>query len=66
MTDKDLQPIDVSKDKPHEVVTGRIARNSGIMERKASPSPLQETREKQKEDHGAPQPVFDLLGQKSI
>lgn len=47
--------------------TGRVARNSGIMERKASPSPLQETGgEKQKEDHGAPQPVFDLLGQKSI
>ena len=47
-------------------VTERVARNSGIKERKTSPSPLQGTGgEEQKEDHGAPWPVFDLLGQKS-
>lgn len=53
---------------PMNWVTETVQRNSGNQRKEeANPSPLQRTGgQKQKEQHGASQPVFDLSEQKSV
>ena len=55
------------RENPVTSVTEMVARNSGNQRKaKADPSPVQGARgEKQKEQHGALQPAFDLSGRNS-